>query len=326
MPTAGDYLDSVDEGQDGCLVIRDALRQGDPVLIARLGFCEARCLGYWMRWRDRATVPLPFPRIVRRDMHLNAGFFPADDEYLDRFAQRFGDAVSGSDVMGVWRAIEGEHQILKRYCPGARLVGAGAISEPAMLMYPEPWTAELASRTVLVVHPFAKSIEQQYRENRTKLFANPQVLPAFDLKTLKAVQSIAGSDSGYGTWFDALDHMCDQIAHIEYDTALIGAGAYGLPLAAFVKSQGKQAVHMGGLTQALFGIRGRRWETEYASTTAGLFNEHWVRPLPEETPERAGSIENGATGSRPAACRIPAALARRFGNAAMSAPCARQSG
>ena len=76
-------------------------------------------------------------------------------------------------------------------------------------------------------------------------------------------------------------------------TGRTGAGAYGLPLASFAKQLGRQAIHLGGVTQILFGIKGRRWEREYADSTARLFNEHWVRPLPAETPAHKDRIEKG---------------------------------
>ena len=88
--------------------------------------------------------------------------------------------------------------------------------------------------------------------------------------------------------------MRDRIGREQFDIAIVGAGAYGLPLAAFVKSIGKQAVHMGGATQVLFGITGRRWEEEYRGSIGAMINEHWVRPLPEETPERAATVEGGS--------------------------------
>ena len=40
-----------------------------------------------------------------------------------------------------------------------------------------------------------------------------------------------------------------------FDIALIGCGAYGFPLAAFVKGIGKKAVHIGGPLQLFFGIK-----------------------------------------------------------------------
>jgi hypothetical protein len=47
------------------------------------------------------------------------------------------------------------------------------------------------------------------------------------------------------------------------------------------------------VTQILFGIKGRRWEREYGDSTAKLFNEHWVRPSPVETPDNKDRIERG---------------------------------
>jgi glycerol-3-phosphate dehydrogenase len=72
--------------------------------------------------------------------------------------------------------------------------------------------------------------------------------------------------------------------------AIIGAGAYGLPMASFVKSIGKKAVHLGGVTQILFGIKGKRREKQ--ALKDNLYNRHWVRASQDETPDNSSSIEN----------------------------------
>lgn len=46
---------------------------------------------------------------------------------------------------------------------------------------------------VLVVHPFVDTIESQYAR-RELLFEDTNILPSFELKTLRAVQSNAGND------------------------------------------------------------------------------------------------------------------------------------
>ena len=71
--------------------------------------------------------------------------------------------------------------------------------------------------------------------------------------------------------------------------SVIGCGAYGFPLASKLKRAGRQAIHLGGATQLLFGIRGQRWEAkeEYKD----IINENWRRPLKSERPEGAGKIE-----------------------------------
>jgi hypothetical protein len=85
--------------------------------------------------------------------------------------------------------------------------------------------------------------------------------------------------------------MEEQIGQADFDIAIIGCGAYGFPLAAHVKRMGKKAVHLGGATQILFGIRGKRWDSLPA--IAQLMNEHWVRPHFSEIPPGGDAVEDG---------------------------------
>lgn len=103
-----------------------------------------------------------------------------------------------------------------------------------------PWTKQLAGKKVLVIHPFAELIEKQYKEKRKFLFENPNVLPLFELHTIKAIQSIGGDINGFKNWFDTLDYMKNQMDAIDYDFALIGCGAYEFNLAAHSKRKGKK--------------------------------------------------------------------------------------
>ena len=117
-------------------------------------------------------------------------------------------------------------------------------------------------------------------------------MPQFaSLKIIKAVQSIGGESNGFDTWFDALHYMEQKIDECDYDVALIGCGAYGMPLAAHCKRQGKKAVHLGGVLQMLFGILGIRWETEQ-DIYLKFANEYWVHPLENERPHNAEQVEN----------------------------------
>jgi hypothetical protein len=143
-----------------------------------------------------------------------------------------------------------------------------------------------------VVHPFAKSIRSQYAK-REALFKDPRVLPAFELQTIESVQSISGDCARFADWFEALAWMKQAIATLDFEIAIIGAGAYGMPLAAFIKRElGRKAVHLGGATQILFGIKGRRWD-EWPRYATGLYNEAWTRPLEDERPAAAGKVEGG---------------------------------
>ena len=113
------------------------------------------------------------------------------------------------------------------------------------------------------------------------------------MRTLKAVQTLADNvDSRFSNWFEALNYMYVQAMKIDFDVAILGCGAYGMPLAAMLKEAGKQAIHLGGVTQILFGIKGKRWEEarEYQYIRE-MMNENWTYPLESEKPKSAQKIE-----------------------------------
>jgi hypothetical protein len=275
--------------EQGNRVIADTLAQGAPCMITRLGSSEIGVIAYYLRWRAPGRVRLPYPAAVKRAITINAGFFPADDEAIDDFVRLYLKSMRDADVMAVWFN-RGERRVVAQYCERAEFIELAAMFG---MLYESSWSAQLEGKRVLVVHPFTKTIESQYEHRRSQLFADPCVLPQFELQTLAPPQTIAGNTQGFATWFDALAHTCERVSRLSYDVALIGAGAYGLPIAAFVKEQGGQAVHLGGATQLFFGIKGRRWEVESADVVALLFNEFWVRPSAEETPEGSSLVEGG---------------------------------
>lgn len=180
-----------------------------------------------------------------------------------------------------------EDYVIKTYAPQTQLSRLRAV-EP--YYHNNPWSKALEGKKVLVIHPFEKTIRSQYSK-RKLLFTNKDILPEFELKTLKAVQTIAGQKCEFATWFEALDYMSKTALDMDFDIAIIGCGAYGFPLAAMLKQAGKQAVHMGGATQILFGIAGKKWDAHPIIST--YYNRHWVRPLPQETPINSGFVENG---------------------------------
>ena len=75
--------------------------------------------------------------------------------------------------------------------------------------------------------------------------------------------------------------MKTEVDKKEYDIAIIGCGSYSIPLGAHIKGAGKMAVHLGGTTQLLFGIKGSRWDNQAEK----IYNENWIRPLSCDTPD-----------------------------------------
>lgn len=193
----------------------------------------------------------------------------------------------------------GEEELLEKYGKQAKLVyledlnvknlNHGYIQQVGAVPSEKIFSSCFKHKKVLVIHPFEETIKSQYQK-RELLFDNKDTLPEFELKTLKSVQSLADNKNlPYSDWFEALDYMKNQISQIDFDIAVIGCGAYGIFLADYVKSLGKKAVHLGGATQLLFGIIGKRWEDEYKMT----FNENWVRPSALDKPKGAEKVEGG---------------------------------
>ena len=273
----------------GNRVVADAITAGEPCMVSRLGSAEMGVVSFYLRWRHSRALKFTYPVPVRKVIRCNAGVFPDDDSSLDRFAELYLGALREVDVMAVWFQ-RGEERIITQYAPRACLIELRSL---VGLLFEEPWSSALADKRVLVVHPFAATIASQYAEHRAELFADPRVLPAFELRTLAPPSTVGSATGGFQSWFDALEDTRARIGREAYDVALIGAGAYGLPLAAAIKRAGRQAVHLGGTTQLLFGIKGRRWERESQDDIVPLFNEHWVRPSADETPSDSSLVENG---------------------------------
>ena len=86
--------------------------------------------------------------------------------------------------------------------------------------------------------------------------------------------------------------MKRDIEKIDFDIAIVGCGAYGMNLGAFIKRDlGKSVLHLGGMLQLLFGIKGKRWEADPRYNA--LYTDSWTRPLQHEVPSANARIENG---------------------------------
>lgn len=266
-------------------------------MISRFGNNEMRTVmnflsvhsneGYWakvLKYLKGQMDPWWWDDRTAREMVRGAGFFPATPDNLDRFARMTLTDCPQIDLLGAW--LPGE-----RWLTGIMKPVRIPILDLDPYRHATPWTQALEDREILVIHPFAKTIESQYAK-REHLFSDARILPKFQLKTFRAVQSIGGDCKDYRDWFEALDWMKNHIAVIPFEIAIISAGAYGMPLAAFIKRDlGRKAIHLGGAGQILFGIKGRRYD--HQPPYCDLYNEHWVRPSEDETPPKASRVEGG---------------------------------
>ncbi|MGO5422293.1 hypothetical protein [Mediterraneibacter faecis] len=269
------------------IYIRNLILSGKPFLAGRFGATELSCV----RTFD-FEVSSKYDKVLSQ-MKMWSGFFPSEKEMGFNFKNLMMKSIPSADVMGIWM-LPFEEYYLNKY--GKTDLKTTYLFDLEPWSSPEnPWSAALKGKKVLVIHPFAETIKFQY-QNRVNLFPGTEILPEFELKILKAVQTVAGTkDDRFDSWFDALEWMYQEAIKIDFDVAIIGCGAYGFPLAAKLKQVGKQAIHLGGATQLLFGIKGKRWDEKTGTYeyVQKFFNDAWVYPSDEDKPKAANKVEGG---------------------------------
>lgn len=284
-------------GQKASDLIYAKIITGAPLMIARYGEIEIKALGNIYAINENKNLikkvvdfiqykSLPFwwDEDTMSALSNNAGLFPINQEIVQHYYEVMLKAANDVDILGSW---QGKEILFEKDLKAARRIKLRDI-EP--YYYERPWSRALRGKKVLVIHPFVETIEKQYQKHKV-LYENIDVLPDFELITLKAVQSIAGTQTEFTDWFEALESMKEKIKKIDFDIAILGCGAYGFVLASYIKNLGKQAIHMGGPTQILFGIKGKRWDDH--PVISKFYNEYWVIPNSIEKPQGANKVENG---------------------------------
>lgn len=254
------------ENEKANKIICNEIKSKEPFMICRYGSTEFRNL-----FRNELE-----------NLCIYSGFFPNDKNLLGKFRKVYFESSRLIDYLSIWNYKNhflNKIKLIKKL-PNIKCFFGNVLG------HEEKWVMALEGKKVLIIHPFKKSIEYQYKQS-SKL----KILPKLKkLEVIKAVQTIAGNrDPRFKDWFEALNYMKKEIDKKDFDIALIGCGAYGLPLAAHVKSLGKQAIHVGGALQLFFGIKGKRWEVVCPTKT----NKYWIRPLKDDFPKNYNKIEEG---------------------------------
>ena len=280
----GDRLPPSDAA--GQTLLSEAVAGGPPLGIGKIGGLEAELAGHYLNRRKGAADPRPYPPLLRGQMPLNVGLFPDTDDSLDAFCEALIAAAGDMDVMGVM-GYPGEPEVLRAHAPGARLIPLRSLDP---WLFGDPWSRHLAGKRVVVVSPFATTIARQH-PHRAAIWPGRDVLPEFHLRTVRFPLSPGLAPPAEPDWQARLARIVEEVESAPYDVLLVGAGGLGLLLAAHARRAGRIGIHMGGPTQVLFGVRGRRWDVD--RETSALMTPAWVRPDPADTPPQAWKVEQG---------------------------------
>jgi len=265
-----------------------ALREEEPFVAGKIGGAELLALEYG----DHLIRP-PWPpgwsweRPARRLMN-NAGFFPVNKEAFARWQTIMRDSIGATDILCAWQTDPFlrtyEERLIQELAPASSDIPLETLGRPLVpALLPFRW---------LVISPFVLSIQRQL----SKLQAIHDPLgkirgewdkPAKQCELVRCPFQSHLEPSPYRSWEEGLDRLADEISKKNFDVALIGAGAWSLPLAGRIQAVGRSAIHFGGETQLLFGIKGKRWENY------GIYNDAWISADPSEMPARRDRVEQG---------------------------------
>jgi len=276
--------------------ISSLLRSPLPCAIGKIGTTELMGLEYLYRYIQLPWPPAASWRRPAQRLHDCSGIFPVRQDIFLHWADECRSALGQMDLLSQWQVPSTylaalEERVLALLAPQAFRAHRNFIH---LLHPPEPWLRHLAALRWLVVHPFEKTIRAQLPHLATLGVYPANTLPdlerrAKDTSILTCPQFSYMVPPKHPDWSAALVELKKEMERRDFDIALIGAGAWSLPLAAHAKRMGRKAIHLGGTTQLLFGIRGGRFDQWGFN-----YHQQWVRPLPEETPGNCRLMEEGA--------------------------------
>lgn len=272
------------DAQDVNHLVASAIRAGDAFSYVRPGGTESEGLYSFLRYRflrGKVASARPYSRFFRESVTPFSGVSYRGQSDLDYFCYRYAEAVMSSDLMGYGSFAPGALGIARLRAEIGLSVTPFEAMEPvrALVRHNQPWTLSLVGRKVLIVHPFAKTIEAQF-QRKDRISGVKDVLPDLELSVMRAPISLKSGSSEFEAWPARFRRLVTATLEKDFDVALIGAGGYGAPLAHAIKSSGKPAIHTAGATQLIFGIRGQRWDTD--ADMLKVMDSSWVRPFPED--------------------------------------------
>lgn len=302
-------------GVSGNLKIKEFIDSGKSFALSRIGLGEMRWIDWWIKGASD-YFPLNkkcgglyynceghnitngvFTPNLRSRLQLN-GIYGNNPEL---FIEEYIKGISAADLQVFWyqynkqklnyepMLFDEQMKIFDTYSKDSIKIDIESI---VPYFHNNFWSSALEGKKVLVIYPFDKTIQQQY-QNKENIWTGEHYgkLPEFELKTYKPVW-VLGKNKPHNSWYESFCYMRDEISNIDFDIALLGCSHYGLPLVAHIKNEMKRsAIYMGGETQILFGIKGRRWDSWPDATK--FYNNSWTRSI-DEVPDGSNIMDGGS--------------------------------
>ncbi len=285
---------------EGSSLLAKYIKEGKVFCAGKLGTSELDVLWWYITHRS-SDEKLSYPAITRRHICANAGIFPPTDESIDMWANSMITTIlPGMDICVEWNPCMPlqESSILNSYSPESARIPLRSL-EPYYMEDPAHiWTHALPEKTTLaVITPFFESVPIQW-EKRNAVWKDRVIWNSAPpvLQTIQCgYNPLFTKNSGWptavreGGWKTAVRYIVDKVIYSGAKYAIVGAGALSIPIIYELKIRGVTAIHLGGATQILFGIKGSRWTNHSVIST--FFNSAWINPSKSEIPDHAHVIE-----------------------------------
>ena len=279
--------------EDGNIVISKFIKENDNFALSRMGLSELRWIDWFIKdgleskcdgyeWCGQYYTPT-----FRDRLNFN-GIYGGTYEY---FMQEYIKGISCADIQVEWHVGEIQQQQQNIFSNYSKYSSKVHIESIVPYFHTNFWSKNLEGKKVLIVYPFENTIKQQYaKKDKIWVGEHSGKLPDFELLTYKPFWGL-GNHFSHNSWGETLDAMKDDISKLDFDIAILGCSHYGLPLVAHIKQvMKKSAIYMGGETQVLFGIKGKRWDSWEGSSS--FYNEDWTRQI-DVVPDSINLMDGG---------------------------------
>jgi hypothetical protein len=276
--------------------IEKALSENTGLLVGRFGTIEFETIWFHMM---TGTLKKDYLYVLER----NAGVF-GDAASISRWCSEYASACRSSDIFatGWYAPIKvREQEFFKDTSVVQTILRA---LEPYYWPVEERWSRALNGQKVCVVSSFTDTIKGQLAKGEEKIWPSGAIglgpsgaiWPAAEWSFVKTgyAPSLALGRAGWEcdaeNWETCVEYVVGEVLKTGARLVILGCGGLAMVIAGRLKAAGKICIVMGGATQVLFGIKGRRWENHQIS---GFWNSEWVGPSASETPAGASEVERG---------------------------------
>ena len=270
--------------------IIELLEKNEPFLISRLGIGAETYLTY--QYLSRSKINFNYLNALNN----NAGIYNVN-KTLKNYLDLYSECIKNSDYLAcfVSSIVNEQNFFINKYNLN---ILHSRVLEPfySCLENEKPWSQYLINKKVLVISPFVESFKKQLNNN-FQIFKDPNKKIFLDGQQFifyKSYQT-SGGNHLHNDWFETYNFMKNDITNIDFDIALVSCGGYGLLLCNHIKStMNKSAIYIGGGLQLLFGVRGKRWESNQMWNNIIRENDtNFIKPSGDEIMKNNNNIEGG---------------------------------